>query len=124
MTAYLADENFPHPSYHVLVAAGLDIRHVSFESPSISDVSVIRLARLDNRVLLTLDRDHGKLIFRSQVPAPAGVVYFRIVDYRPSDLGPVLLDLLSKGVELDGYFTVVDSGGFRQRPLLQPELLS
>lgn len=118
MTSFLADENFPHPSYRVLLAAGVDIIHTSFEAPSIDDVSVIQLARSESRVLLTLDRDHGELIYRKQIPAPPGLIYFRLRDYRPDDLGTIVLELLSKGVEFETYFTVVyGADGFRQRPI-------
>ena len=72
---------------------------------------------LQNRLLLTPDRDHVELIFSRVEPAPPGVIYFRIPRYRPAYIGELLLDLLSAGVVLEGFFTVVNAHGVRQRKL-------
>ncbi len=45
---WLADENFPIPAFHVLVASGFDILHIAYESPSISDISASILIKLMN----------------------------------------------------------------------------
>jgi predicted nuclease of predicted toxin-antitoxin system len=114
---FIADENFPHPSFHLLRAHGVDVIHIGVETPSIDDVDVIRAAVEQGRILLTLDRDHGELIFAKLVPPPPGVIYFRVPQYRPEALGNELIQLLEAGVNFDGSFTVVSAGGFRQKPL-------
>jgi predicted nuclease of predicted toxin-antitoxin system len=63
MSPFLADENFPHPSFRLISTVGIDISHVSFDLPSISDITVLRIVRDKQRVLLTLDADYGELIF-------------------------------------------------------------
>lgn len=117
MSRFIADENFPHPSFKLLVSKGFDVLHVGLDFPSVSDDRVIQIAIEEQRILLTLDRDHGRLIFTRKVPAPPGVVYFRIPQYRPDFLGEVFAELISSGVEFEGFFTVVRPEGIRQRPL-------
>lgn len=114
---WLADENFPYPSFRYLVGQGLDILHGTAAFPSADDVEVIRIAREEARVLLTFDRDIGKLIFRDGLRPPPGVVYFRILDYSPEDAGRLLVDLLDDGFDPTGFFTAVRDIGIRKRPL-------
>lgn len=117
MSKFLADENFPHPSFRLLVAEGVNVLHVGIDFPSISDNSVIKIASDEQRILLTLDSDHGELIFGRGIEPPPGVIYFRIPRYRPAFLGEMLLDLISKNTRFEGLFTVVMLTSIRQRPL-------
>src|SRR5688500_15926428 len=117
MTRYIADENFPYPSFEVLVSNGIDIIHVGTHFPSIADHKVIEIAGQENRLLVTLDRDHGELIFTARAAPPPGVIYFRIPQYRPEYLGEVLLGLIHEGIEFNGFFTVVTRYGTRRRAL-------
>jgi len=45
MNRFLADENFPFPSFRLLVDKGIDVIHVGIDAPSIDDVSVCRLPK-------------------------------------------------------------------------------
>lgn len=80
---FLADEDFPLPSVRSLSEAGHDATATASESPSISDEHVLKCAAREERILLTFDRDHGRLLYRHGAPIPEGVVYFRFV---PSSL--------------------------------------
>lgn len=117
MTRYIADENFPYPSFEFLVSNDVDIIHVGTEFPSIADYEVIRIAGTASRVLITLDRDHGELIFTGTTAPPPGVIYFRIPQYRPTYLGEVLLEMIADGMEFEGFFTVVSPRGTRRRTI-------
>ncbi len=115
MSKYLADENFPVPSYRFLLENGVDIVHVGVDFPSISDRSVIDKANEDGRLIITLDRDHGDLIFSRKAEAPIGVVYFRLPKYRPTELGERMLVLIKEGFRFEDHFTVIAPNGIRQR---------
>lgn len=52
---FLADENFPVPSYLYLLENGYDIKHIGIINASISDEEVIILAIQEERILLTFD---------------------------------------------------------------------
>ena len=41
------------------------------------DIEVLRIARQENCILITNDRDFGELIFRRRLPH-AGVIFFRL----------------------------------------------
>ena len=84
---------------------------------SVDDETVLNVAKHEDRILLTLDRDHGELIFTRRIQAPRGVVYFRMQDYRPTELGESLMAMIIDGFIFDGYFTVITSKGLRQRRL-------
>lgn len=117
MTRFIADENFPHPSFRLLKQNGIDVIHVGIESPTIGDKEVLRLAIERSRILLTLDSDHGDLVYRDHVAAPPGIVLFRLFHYRPDQLGHELLRLIGLDFRFEGLFTVVGQNIIRQRPL-------
>jgi predicted nuclease of predicted toxin-antitoxin system len=117
MTPFLADENFPHPSFVLLKKNAIDVIHVGLESPTIDDKAVLQLAIERSRILLTLDTDHGELIYRHRVASPPGIVLFRIPRYRTEDLGHELLRLIALNFNFEGLFTVVGQDTVRQRPL-------
>ncbi len=117
MSGFIADENFPHPSFRFLTQNDIDVIHVGLESPSIDDREVLRLAIESRRVLLTLDSDHGELIYRDRVATPPGIILFRLLQYRPDQLGRELLRMIDLNFNFEGLFTVVGQNSVRQRPL-------
>lgn len=114
---WLADENFPEPSFRYLLDRGLDVIHAGREFPSIKDIRVLEIARESVRILLSFDRDFGKLIYSENIVPPPGVVFFRILDYTPDGAGKVLIELLEEGFDPRGHFTVIRDIGIRRRPL-------
>ena len=115
----LADENVPLPSVVALRAAGHDVAAGAEDAAGAPDADVLARARREGRVLLTLDRDFGELLFRQGgAAAPPGVVYFRDVPPDPGHVAAVLLALAARpGLELAGRFTVVAERAVRQRPM-------
>lgn len=117
MNRFLADENFPIPSLRVLLQHGIDVIHVGLESPSIDDENVLELAVKDDRVLLTFDRDHGRLVFSGNSAPPRGIVYFRLRRYLPDEPGRILLNIIESGENFDGFLTLITLSGSRKRAL-------
>jgi len=114
----LADENVPLLSVRFLREAGVDIRSVSEIDPRATDQSVLELARAEDRLLATFDRDFGELIYRRDYPAPRGVVFLRFIPATPEEPGEVLQSLLERpDIELDHRFTTVTREQVRQRLL-------
>ena len=115
----LADENVPGPSVAALRVAGHDVAWAAESTPGAADGAVLARAAAEGRVLVTLDRDFGELLFRRVAEAPpAGVVYFRDVPPDPEYVARLLLDLAdARGVALVAQFTVVGARAIRQRPL-------
>lgn len=91
----LADENFPGDAVEELRARGHDVRWIRTEAPGIDDRLVLHQARVEARLLITFDKDFGELAFRERLPAPAGVILFRIAGLAPT----ALTDLVVRAVE-------------------------
>jgi predicted nuclease of predicted toxin-antitoxin system len=110
----LANENFPKPSIVIMRNSGLDVVSVQESNPSISDKEVVEWANRENRIILTFDKDYGEIVFRNKIPC--SVVFFRRKGKSPKDAGDYLLKILLL-IKWDGYFTVIDDNGIRQREL-------
>lgn len=115
---WLADENIPVHAIAFLRAQGEDVASVGEVAPAIPDQDVIALAREQERVLLSFDRDHGDLIFNRGVASPPAVIYLRLYPPNPAALERILAGLIVMGAQsLAGMFTVITSDGIRQRRL-------
>jgi len=116
---FLADENIPRRAILYLRDKGLDIRSVAEENPGLMDEKILEQARETGRILLTFDRDYGHLIFCLKKGVP-GLVYFHFVPRYPEECAELLWEVLSQGLSLEGYFTVIERDRVRQRPLPGP----
>lgn len=118
MTRFLANENFPLASVNLLRTAGYEVAAITEDSPGVKDTKVLERAAHEKRIVLTFDRDYGELIYRLQLPAPAGIVYFRYDPLSPVEPANHLLALLEvSGLSLEGKFTIMERERVRQRPL-------
>ena len=117
MINFLANENIPNASVKMLTAGGLDVVSVSSDFPSIKDDAVIRHASIENRVILTFDRDYGELIFKRRIQPPLGVVYFRLGSYQPEDPAQIILKSFESDFNFAGFFTVITKTNIRQRKI-------
>lgn len=111
----LADENFPAPVIAVLRQRGHDVLAVAERMPGHSDPQVLAAAVENNCLLLTCDRDFGDLIFHHALPAPRGVVLFRLTGPRPQEDNRRMLEVLERMEEWVGHFTTVTDSLIRSR---------
>jgi predicted nuclease of predicted toxin-antitoxin system len=115
---FLADEDFPLASVKRLRVAGHDVAAIGAECPGVSDREALARAVREDRIILTFDRDFGELLFRSRLPAPLGVVYFRLKPASPLEPAEYLMRLLAlPDASLLQQFTTVDARHVRQRRL-------
>lgn len=114
---FLANENFPYPSTVLLRLAGHDVVCIAEFFPSWKDRQVLEHAVGEARIILTFDRNYGELLFKHQLMPPPAVVFFRQKGIGPEVAGQRLLERLAAGLELVGFFTVLDDEGVRQRHL-------
>ena len=115
----LANENIPLASVRELLKAGHDVVSVAELAPGIPDEEVLRIARQENRIIVTFDRDYGELIFRRRLRAPAGILYLRFLPTGPGEVAAYLSGLIGDGIGLEGRFTTADRSRVRQRRLDQ-----
>ncbi len=114
---WLADENFPFPSFYLLKSQGFDIRHIGIDTPSVEDKNVMEVSSSQNRIILTFDSDFGELVFRYGF-SPPGVIYFRLTGFTPTDPAYALIKLLESGYSFNGYFTIIGNDSVRQRIII------
>lgn len=113
----LANENIPLASITALRVAGHDVLSLSLDSPGINDEAVLALAREQDRILITFDRDYGELVYRRRLPVPLGVIYMRFVPQTAIEPAETLQSIFEQGIQIAGYFLVVERDSFRRRPL-------
>lgn len=112
---FLANENIPFPSIDFLLQSGIDVISIARQFPGITDEEVIEIAISTNRTIITLDSDYGDLIFRLGYKPAKGVVYFRLKQYQPIDIGKILLEIMNQEIEFESKLIVVDKNSVRER---------
>lgn len=115
---FLANENFPPPSVRRLREAGHNVAAIVRDSPGAADTDLLARAAREGRIILRFDRDYGELIYRLGLPAPPGVIYFRLDPLVPEEPAERLLPLLAvPAPALAGNFTILERGRIRRRSL-------
>jgi len=77
-----------------------------------TDGEVLRAAVVEDRILITNDKDFGEMIFR-EGREHRGVVLLRLQDERAENKRRVLESLLKSGTDLASRFTVATESGIR-----------
>ena len=114
---WLADENIPWACVNRLRSDGVDIVSIRDFSAGAADERVLEVAVIEQRALLTFDRDFGELIFRQHQTPPPCLVYLRFRPKFPDEPALALFRLLQAEVDLFGSFIVLDRDSFRRRRL-------
>lgn len=113
----LADENFPLEAVNALRARGHDLVWVRTDAPGATDRVVLARAQLEDRIVITFDKDFGELAFRFGLPSSCGVVLFRIRASLPEALARRCVDALGSRHDWAAHFAVVEDDRIRMTPL-------
>ncbi|MEQ1863439.1 MAG: DUF5615 family PIN-like protein [Micropepsaceae bacterium] len=117
---WLIDECADAALARLLRRLGHDVVYMSEVDPRAKDTEVLNRAHVENRLLLTEDKDFGDLVFRQAKPVP-GIVLVRIDSSRPVNKEPRLSAAIDRfGETLVGRYTVIEISRFRTRPLRRP----
>jgi len=116
----LANENIPNATVEALRAQSFDVAWIREDAPGATDRAVVSRAVLEDRVLLTLDKDFGELAFRAGLPATSGVVLVRVSPPLPARVTALALAAFRSGRPVRGMFIVAEETGMRERPLPKP----
>lgn len=111
---FLADENFPAKVAAWLCERGHDVTHAAAIHQGADDANLLKLARQQDRIFLTFDRDFGELVFRKRQRPARGIVLFRLGRLSPTARRIVIRSFFESDPDLSGYFTVVSPGESRQ----------
>ena len=118
MSAFIADGHVPAPSIATLRAAGFDVLSIREQHPAVADIEIIHLANIQDRIILTCDRDFGELIYLRRLECRPGVIFLRLGDFSPTEPAEFVLRYLVGSTEIfDRKFSVVTRKRIRQRGL-------
>lgn len=114
---WLADECVAASLVRDLRRAGHDVLYVAEVAASLSDTEVIQLASREERLLLTIDKEFGELVFGRGEAVP-GVILLRIDPENAQHSNMRLFSVIDHFEQsLFGRYVVVDDVRFRSRPL-------
>jgi len=116
----LANENIAGDIVALLRTNGHDVLWVKTDFPGADDDTVLAPASLEQRLLITFDKDFGELVFARGKDASHGVVLFRIDLPSPSVAAAKVLAALESRSDWTGHFSVVDNSRIRMVPLPTP----
>ncbi len=98
---------------------GHEVVHAAIDHSGAKDAALLEIARRENRILLTFDRDFGELLFRRRLAPPRGVVLFRLGRLSASARRIVVRSFFESDSELAGCFTVVVPGEIRRSSIFR-----
>jgi predicted nuclease of predicted toxin-antitoxin system len=117
MAQFLADENIPASAISELRAAGLDVAAVFEQIPGASDESVLGLATVDGRVIITFDKDFAGLAYRRGRLGGFGCVLIRLPLLDADALRSRIVAALLMPLDWGGNLVVVEADRIRVTPL-------
>ena len=113
---FLADESCDFAVVRALRSEGHDVLAVSEMQQRSIDRELMELARADNRILLTEDKDFGWLVFVAHMKSP-GVVLIRFPATARRQLDSAVRHLMEDySMDLEGSFVVLQPGSVRISP--------
>jgi len=114
---FLVDESAGLGIVRHLKSLGHDVGSVQEDRPGIEDSEVCAWANEEGRVIITNDKDFGKLAFQGKLPS-TGVILLRLQDERAANKVRVISNILA-GYEgrLLGHFVVASETEMRIRSL-------
>lgn len=117
MAGFLADENIPASAIDACRETGIDVSAVGEHVPGASDEAVISVAHAEQRVVLTFDKDFGRLIFGKGAAGSAGVVLLRLPLGDPHLLARRIVTALRSRDDWRGNFSVIEPDRIRMTRL-------
>lgn len=110
---FLADESCDFAVVRALRTAGFYVLSVSESTPRAEDSEVIELALREERILLTEDKDLGRLVYSHGQETP-GVIFLRFPTSARKQISRDVLNLVKQqGEKLAGSFVTVQPGRIR-----------
>jgi predicted nuclease of predicted toxin-antitoxin system len=110
---FIADESCDFAVVRALRSEGHDVTAVVDISPRASDRTVIDLAYQEDRILLTEDKDFGRLVYATRLRSP-GVILIRFPSQVRAELPDNIATLVRTYAErLSGAFAVLQPGRVR-----------
>lgn len=115
---FLADESLDYPIVDALRQNGHDVYSIFEKNQGISDNIVLSLAKEQNRIILTVDKDFGELAFRLKLVS-SGIILLRIPEYTIEEKITTIIGCIAQFQEhLPLCFCVITDKKIRFTPLV------
>ena len=111
---FLADENVDPGTVNALRELGHDVVWIMSDAPGSADEDILTRASLENRVLLTYDKDFGDLVFHRRMAADSGVILLR-TDGPSDQQTKICLEKIQERSDWSGVFAVFENDDTRIR---------
>ena len=114
---FLADVNIEKPIVDFLAESGFDIKWIQDYACDMRDEKLLSLARKENRILVTNDRDFGELVFL-QRKLSTGIILFRVKGQKSHEKAKLMKKVIKHHDDkLLNHFTVISLKKIRIIPL-------
>ena len=112
---FLFDVGAGRTSERALAELGYDVVAVRDRDPSMPDDEILRWAHDEDRVVVTMDRDFGALVFQTNT-TQAGVLLLRMQDATSIEKAEAVRAIVTHhGDAIRGHFAVYQRGRLRIR---------
>jgi len=111
----LADENIPRNTIQALRSSGYDVVSIWEVKPGLSDDQIIQLSIKDQRIIITFDKDFGRLALTN--PSIPGILLLRIPPKNPEYITHRILSALATVEKPYGKLVIVRKKTVRIIPL-------
>jgi predicted nuclease of predicted toxin-antitoxin system len=114
---FLVDVGVGKKVEEYLLVKGYDTKAVRSIDQSMPDQEIIRLAALEKRIVITMDKDFGELVYHSGMDH-SGILLLRLEDATGSEKQQVIAKILTKYADnMENNFCVYQNKKFRFRRL-------
>ncbi len=98
-----------------LSASNHDVKTVRAIDPKLPDQIILQIASEENRIVVTMDKDFGEMVFRAS-QSHAGVLLLRLDEAASDEKVRVVAEIIQQhGDKLERKFSVYQSGRLRIR---------
>jgi len=114
-TKFLVDVGVGNIVEAWIESQGFDVLRVRKINPKMSDTEILKIANKEKRIVITMDKDFGELVFASK-KKHQGVLLLRLEDATSIEKLEVVKEIFSKHLsELAGHFSVFQNQTLRIR---------
>ena len=111
----ILDENAPRTLVEYLRKEKYDLIWIREYRRGLADEKIVRLSSIENRIIITFDKDFGELIYRKNMNPP-GIILLRIADNNQCQ-NKLSMFLKTFKDKIEGYFSVITEKKIRIRKL-------
>ena len=114
---FLVDVGVGRKVEEYLLEKSYNVKAVRLLDQRMSDEEIIRLAALEKRIVITMDKDFGELVYHSGM-VHCGILLLRLEDARGSEKQKVVDEILTKHADkIKNTFCVYQNKKFRFKKL-------